>query len=56
MTEPTEEGKIYFASELRGLESLMVGKGWRLEILIDVRNKIAADKEAEHMIGIRGWV
>lgn len=33
----------------------MVVKGWRLEILIDVRNNIAADKKAE-MIGIRGWV
>lgn len=56
MTEPTEEGKIYFASELRGLESFMVGKGWRLGILIDVRNNITEDKNAEHMIGIRGWV
>lgn len=56
MTRTTEEGKIHFASELHGLQSFMVGKGQLLEILMDVRNNITADKEAEHMVEIRAWV
>lgn len=40
----TEEGKMGCASEF---QSLMVGKEWWLEIMIDGRNHVTADKKAE---------
>lgn len=44
MTQATEEGKIYCASEF---QSFMVGEEWWLEVMIVGRNHVTTDKEAE---------